>query len=154
MRRIKYDLSGRYVAEVKRLWRSEEDMTRNPVVIESGYGDIEIKPICYEGHGCQGGIVVRDKKGEKLVEAELKGGKITWFLGDVVEENDIPTFIEWANFVLKVTSIIKPVVDLLPVENYMAHKWKVEITLYNRHYSIPEYARGKPEYTLTLELPE
>jgi len=151
LHRIKYDLTGNHIYEIKKLWRNEEEMRRNHIVLETGLGDIEIHPICYEGRGCQGYIVVK-KKGETVLRAELKGGTIIWFLGDKVRENDVPTFIEWANYTIWITSIVKPVVDLLPPEYYMKREWDVEVTLFDSHYGLPEYARNQPHDRVALKL--
>jgi len=151
LHRIKIDLHGTYIDKVRKLWINEEEMRRNHIVLETGLGDIEIHPICYQGHGCQGYIIVK-RNGKTVLKAELKGGTIIWFLGDKVTENDIPTFIEWANYAIWITSIIKPVVDLIPPEYYMKKSWEVEITLYDPHYGLPKYARNQREDRVTLKL--
>jgi len=151
--RIKADIPYKMVQEVRKIWRNEEEMRMNIVEIETGYGIVRIKPICYKGMGCQGAITVHLKNGKKL-QAELKRGAIIWFLGDIVRENNIPEFIGWCNIVLSLTELIKPVVDVLPTEYYIHRTWDVEITLFSPNYGLPEYARNKPHNNISLRIPK
>jgi len=151
MIRVKIDIYDRHLIEIRKLWKNEDEMRRNPIVLETGLGDIEIYPICYKGQGCQGNIVVK-KNGKTVVEANLKRGTIIWFLGDKVRKNDIATFIDWANYVIWITSIIKPVIDILPTEHYMKRKWEVEITLFTPQYKLPDFAENIPAEKLALRL--
>ncbi len=123
------------------------------VSIETGLGEIEIYPICIEGKGCQGVIRVRTHNG-KVIRAELKSARIIWRLGDVLERNDVQDFIEWVNYVISLTSLIKPLLDkYLPTEYHMQPYWGVEITIFTAHCDLPTWADPKrPHETMAIKL--
>ena len=152
LHRIKLDIYNRHIDEVRKLWRDEDSMRMNPIILETGIGNIEIQPLCYKRQGCQGAIIVRDFKGKEVLTANMKRGTIIWYLGDKIKENDIFQYIKWVNYVIKIMKIIKPIVNILPTEYYMKTEWDVEITLITSSYRLPEFCKNKETKTLTLTL--
>ena len=97
-----------------------------------------VKISCHGSYkdGFQGAIKV--KLGDKTVTADLKRGRAVFYLGDVLQENDIPTFIELVNTIVGLWQwYIKPLLNAIPPEYHIARSWGLEVTLADYQCRLP-----------------
>ena len=129
----------------------------NEVLIESGLGEIYVGAFCTENwfgkpRACQGSVSVKLPDGRTL-RGVMKRGILEWYLGDLLDGNDVPSFVKVLNLPLSLTKMLKPILDRATPPDVPEDRWEVSFTLLRSDLTLPEWVKDTSHEATTILLP-
>jgi len=116
---LRYDPVGNYIREAMNTISQVRKIPVFTIEVKDIGARMTIIPECKSLKGCRGRIYIRQEK--LMVNGEMKNATITYRV--YVDKETAMEIMRTIDKIMRLHRIIKPIIELLPAEDYEQWKW-------------------------------